>query len=155
MVQNNAIAMVNTPSLYVPGPVVARYPGNGDILHICFRNALAAAIAPIGIGVPAAILAALPGAIGAAPAAALIAGPAPGTRISISFPYSGNRLGWSNQLFSEIILNLINDRFFDPGTPPAIRAANCARVSGINIIVRRHPRKDIPNITDAITAAAE
>jgi hypothetical protein len=142
LTQNNEwIIMVNVPDFGAAGPGAGAggYAGNGFDLFLSFTNAIQTAINPTLPGyIPAHIPPLLPGAL---PAGARIAAngmPPPPAHIAIPFIGGNNQRGWTHALGSQIIIDAIWGMFFDPAF--AGRAANCAAITGISIIIPKSQR---------------
>ena len=143
------VVMVNTPLRYIDGAVRGRYSGNGEDLRASLDNSLAQLLLPPDHNIPPAVLSNnLPPEI-----IAIMNASPPASGYNISIPYFGHLGYWTHDRFSTILMEFIHDSFFNPNTPAATLAANCAAVNSIAIIINRTPKAAIRPATKAMRAA--
>jgi hypothetical protein len=141
--------MVNAPRRHRDGAVRGRYTGNGDDLRASFDNSLAQLLLPPDHNIPPVVMTNnLP-----PETIAIMNASPPAGGYDISIPYFGHLGYWTNDRFSTILMEFIHDSFFDPNTPAAALAANCAAVNSITIIINRTPKAAIRPATRAMRAA--
>jgi hypothetical protein len=141
--------MVNAPTRYRDGAVRGRYTGNGEDLRASLDNSLAQLLLPPHHNIPPAVLTNnLPPEI-----ITIMNASPPASGYDISIPYFGHLGYWTHDRFSTILMEFIHHSFFDPNTPAATRAANCAAVNSIAIIINRTPKAAIRPATRAMKAA--